>query len=553
VSAAPALPVSVAPRDGESIESWLEHLADANGLTTAALLAALRQRGVSTRYLTLAPGPDTIRALAGLARVCEHEVRATTLAAYDGTALDLTGLDPDDRHSYRQVAARGWAPAHGTQACPACLAETGTWRSAWRLRIVTTCTRHTTLLVTRCPACQRPLRDQRHSHLRTVGAATLCSNPLGAGPTRQCQHDLTTITSNPADTAVMATQERVDAALAGEHVTTLGVQSQPATYLGDLRHLTTLLLHLGHQPGADRLAPWVPLLTASTSDRGGQRGPRWGLRPPTTAGLRAQTLSTADAMLAASDLDAAVEAFQPWVELTPNTPDGVLGWLADRTVMTPTLTRLVMAARAPQRRLSHHLDTPRTEGVRMPINLLAIPQVIPHEQYVEHLTGVFDSSEVTVRLFASLSLARLHPDVTSWAAAAEALAMPGPIGVRCARACSATMLVAADEWEARTRRAIEEAPRENYRALEAKIRHSLGMSRWYDEWARRYRPGTRHVSYDLGLSWLWVHVAHGHLDLSPAWRGREPSSKDRAPYRKFESSLNQEQQVELANAVYKRA
>ena len=31
-----ALPVSVTPRPGESIESWLEHLADANGLTTVS-------------------------------------------------------------------------------------------------------------------------------------------------------------------------------------------------------------------------------------------------------------------------------------------------------------------------------------------------------------------------------------------------------------------------------------------------------------------------------------------------------------------------------------
>ena len=66
-----------------------------------------------------------------------------------------------------------------------------------------------------------------------------------------------------------------------------------------------------------------------------------------------------------------------------------------------------MAARDPHRRLSHHLDTPRTDGVRMSINLLVVPQVIPHEQYVEHLAGAFDSSEATVRLFASLSLARL--------------------------------------------------------------------------------------------------------------------------------------------------
>jgi hypothetical protein len=125
-------------------------------------------------------------------------VYAATLASFDGTALDLTGLDPADRHSYRQVAARGWTPAHGTQICPACLADTGTWKTAWRLLIVTACIRHASLLVAGARLCRRPFRDQRHSHLRRVGAATVCGNPLGAGPTKQCQHDLTTIPTTPA-------------------------------------------------------------------------------------------------------------------------------------------------------------------------------------------------------------------------------------------------------------------------------------------------------------------------------------------------------------------
>ena len=277
------------------------------------------------------------------------------------------------------------------------------------------------------------------------------------------------------------------------------------------------------------------------------------MRPPDDPKLRGEALAAADAVLAASDLDSAASRLTPWTVLTPTTNDGPLGWLADRTVMTPTLTRLVMAARAPHRRLSHHLDTPKPDGARMPINLLVIPQVIPHEQYLEHLDGAFNSSEATIRLFASLSLARLHPDIKSWAAAAEALGMPGPMGVRCARACSATMLVTADEWEARIWRAIEDVHRDNYRAIEAKIRHRLGMSRWFDEWARSNRPGTPHDAYDLGLTWQWVHVAHAHLDLSPVWRGVRPTAKARARYRQFEASLNDKQRLQLALALHKRA
>ncbi len=546
-----ALPVSVTPGPGESIESWLEHLAEANGLTTAQLLAATGRGRAGTRYLMLAPSPETIARLAALARVDERDVYAATLAAFDGTALDLTGLDPADRHSYRQVAARGWAPAHGTQICPACLAEHGAWQGVWRLLIVTTCTRHRSLLVARCPSCHRPFRDQRHSHLRRVGAAPVCGNPLGAGPTKQCQHDLTTIPTKPASEDVLALQRHVDSALAGHQVTVLGQAAKPAAYLACLRHLTTLLLHLAGQPGATQLAPWVTDLEGETEARSRDRGTRWGLRPPEPPALRADALATADGILAASDVDEAAARLTPWTELTPTTNDGPLGWLADRTVMTPTLTRLIMAARAPHRRLSHHLDN-HVRG-RMPINLSLVPQVIPRAQFLEHLDGASTSGEETVRLFASLSLTRLHPDVASWAAAAEALGMPGPMGVRCGRACSATMLVTADEWKSRIWRAGEETERRDYRATEAKIHHRLGMTRWFNEWARRNRPDARFGDHDLAVTWQWVHIAHAHLDLSPAWRGKKPTAKDRHHYREFADSLDEQQQFELAYALHARA
>jgi hypothetical protein len=51
------------------------------------------------------------------------------------------------------------------------------------------------------------------------------------------------------------------------------------------------------------------------------------------------------------------------------------------------------------------------------------------------------------------------------------------MGACCARACSATMLVTADEWKARIVRAIQDVKRQDYRATEAKIRHRLHMTR----------------------------------------------------------------------------
>ena len=93
----------------------------------------------------------------------------------------------------------------------------------------------------------------------------------------RCQHDLTTIEATSATDDVIAVQARVDSALGGQQVTVLGQAAKPRTYLSDLRHLATLLLHLAGQPGAAQLAPWVTDLKGETEARSRDRGPRWGL------------------------------------------------------------------------------------------------------------------------------------------------------------------------------------------------------------------------------------------------------------------------------------
>ena len=125
--------------------------------------------------------------------------------------------------------------------------------------------------------------------------------------------------------------------------------------------------------------------------------------------------------------------------------------------------------------------------------------------------------------------------------------------MRCARSCSGSMLVSAEEWKSRIWRAGEEIERRDYRATETKIHYRLGMTRWFNEWARRNRPDARYGAHDLALTWQWVHAAHAHLDLSPIWRGRRPTAKERAHYRQFADSLDVKQQFELAYALHKRA
>lgn len=173
--------------------------------------------------------------------------------------------------------------------------------------------------------------------------------------------------------------------------------------------------------------------------------------------------------------------------------------------------------------------------------------------YAAHPIDAVDSGEPTVRLFASLCLARMDPDVRSWAATAEALEMPPAMGVRAARASSARMLVDHDEWASRLQGVILDVARVDYRALEQKVRHRTHMWRWFDEWARRCRPGSQREARTYALIWQWEHIAHGHVDLAPAWRHRGPIAKDRALYRQFEASLSEDQRTELRHALNKRA
>ena len=66
-------------------------------------------------------------------------------------------------------------------------------------------------------------------------------------------------------------------------------------------------------------------LADETVARGGERGPRWGIRPPEHPGLRGAALARADGILTAPDVDEAAARLTPWTELTPTTNDGPLG------------------------------------------------------------------------------------------------------------------------------------------------------------------------------------------------------------------------------------
>lgn len=524
------LPVTIAPAPGEALDGYLERLAAANAMPHPLLVQHLTRHGARSAFLTLAPDPRLIANLAAMTGQPADDLRYLTLSFVPG--IDVGGLDPTDEGTWRVVAARGWPPSHGSALCPRCLDQHGTWQLRWRHPWVTACVEHSRRLIGHCPSCGKRFRSHR-TPLRSVDAAAdRCENPRGTrGP--GCRQLLRDLDADQAPYDVLVTQRRIDAALQGSPVSVLGDQVDPGDYLGELKALTVLLLHLSLQPHGDRLAGWAGLAHLDHARSLGHRGARWALAPPADLMLRGQALASADEILGQPTLEQSADALHPWTALTPVTTDGQLGWLADHTTMTPLLSRLIMNATAARRRLATLLDA-SPSGVP----LTAIPQVIPADLYASHLTGMLDVADRTGRLFAALCLAREHNAKATWPMAARALGLPGDLGAKTARACSADLLVPAHQLVAAIAQlATNLDTAVDYRARENGVRRLARRRGWYRPWARIHLPGSHDTSQQYAITWLWTEHAHGHVDTSPGWTD-PPGHRDRARQRAYTARLD---------------
>ncbi|GHH70342.1 TniQ family protein [Promicromonospora soli] len=518
------LPVRSQPAGGQCITDWLEHVAEDNGLLTTQLESALRRGGGMTRFLAVKPDHRTLASITDLTGAPQPKVVAGTLSRFDGTALDLDGLDPRRWSSWRNVAGRGWFRLRGTAACPECLADDGCWMVAWRLPTVTVCTRHRRYLIERCPGCGRRFADHPHEPLRH-GAGTCCLNPIGERTV--CDLDVSRLGTRMAQGDDLARQERHDLACTGTAVVTLGELSPVKEYLTDVRHLSVLLLHLASQADAESLGPWVEPIRREARDT---RRVRWHLSPPSDPRVRSGVLTTADGILAAPTVSAAADLLAPWIETAPTGTESRLAWLADRTTMTPTLSRLTRAALAPHERISTHLR--RTISS---IDPARIPQVVPEPLYRRHAVHLFTTNKgETNRLFVSLCLARQSGTAT-WAKAAELLGLDGDLGTRTARSVTArsrpdprNLTTALD--------AIRADLTGNYRSREQQVHALMRSDTWFEQWADDHRPATRASSHPYAVSYLWCLHAGGMLATSPAWT-TPPPRLVRVAYRQFAASL----------------
>lgn len=528
------LAVRLSLRDDEALDSYLERLARANHIDRPTLLRLVVG---SATHPAIDCTDNLIGRVAALSGQNAARIERSVLAS-------RAGITPDHGEPGWRHAGRAWAPGRGTQLCPACLAADGAWRVTWRHPWVAVCLIHRTWLHAVCPTCGLSFRMQRSSPLRSVDAADdTCGNPGGARG-RTCPQDLGALASLPAPEQVLASQERINAAIHHQPVPVLGSPVTGEAYLGEIRVLAVLLLHLACQDGAGALAPWADAARLDHSRSVAGRGARWGLAPPVDPALRGQALTAADTVLAAADIEDAVQRLGPWLDLTPPVPEGQLGWLADRTTMTPLLARLVMAATSTRRRLSTLL------GQEQPIDIGSVPQILPADIYARRVAGLLDVTEATGRLFASLCLVRLGRPGMTWAEAAAALGLPPETGTKTARACSADVLCSAAAFVD----AITEAGRElqqgavEYRQREAVVRHLAARRRWYTTWARAHHPGSHAKSRTYAVTWLWTTYAAGAISTSPGWPGPSTAG-ERARYRRYTTRLEPDAQEALVDVA----
>jgi len=514
------LPSRVLPASGEALDGYLERLADANALQTSQLITMLRGEDEFPRrsplFLLIEPGDSYVTRIAEMTGATTEMLDATTLNRFGGgLPLRLDGFDPLDRHSFRQIVAQGWFPNTGSQICPQCLAHDHIWQLSWRLPIVTTCLIHKTLLAESCRGCGERFRLRRYSPLRPViGPDEPCGNQ--AGLRTYCRHSALEHVVAPAPQDVLETAAAIAGAMNGRPNTIFREPTSPHTYLAELRHLATLLLHLATMPRGADCSDWTEQLAAEAAARRTElRGPRWGFSPPRSALARGKTLSAAWQIFEQETVERGAERLAPWLEVIADTPGGPSNWIDNRTTRSPTMRRLVAAALADRRCAGRRIDYLHCTNS---ISLQTIPHLIDVELFRKFFEGTLGSYEWTARLYVSLCLARALRPGSTWAQAASGLGLPSILGVRTARAASQRMHIAPDELARRVSAALAVLPPDrNYRRRERRVTWLADHTDvWFERWRMSVSPPRRADSLPYAITWLWWEVAQGWPASGPA-------------------------------------
>jgi hypothetical protein len=460
----------------------------------------------------------------------------------------LDDLDPLRRHSYRKVVSQGWFPTTGTQACPLCLRERGIWLLDWRLPINAVCIRHSTYLISQCEACGLRFRGHHYSPLRAIlGPDQPCGNPLSLRS--PCRHSVLAHAAEPTVTSLVVAARAVRDALSGDRSEMLGTTVDPRTYLAELRHLGTLLLHLASRPRAVGVIRWADDLHAEAQARSPQqRGPRWGYSPPQSAKIRGQIIADAHQILTRPSVESAGALFAPWTALISDEPNGPSVWMINRTSRTKTMASLIRAATKTRYHVGRRLSKCGPSAVNLAVS--AVPHLLDEQLLDEIFADMLGGYDRTRQLYASLCIARALTAAPSWSEAAQSLGLPPHVGSDTARAASKLMRVSPEEFARAVRRGLQVLPlNRDFREREARVRSLAERPQnWFPRWRSLSVPSRRLSTLSYAVTWMWNEVAQSTVDSSPAW-STPPSHRVKSAYRAFKANLPPPLQESLRTLV----
>lgn len=554
------LPVVPKPVAGEAFASWVDRVAckleTAPGQAARALGLECRGGASSTRplFFGVTLSSASLRGLRDATGLAARDLRRMQLARYEGSALDLTGLDLAREASLTGVAIREWMMPTSSRACPHCLAEGPVWPLWWRLGIAAVCPRHRCLLIDVCPACGVRLRRGSKRAFRGLltrpplpapgqcgnrppdgpkGRAGLCCQPLTAIPTTTVPDPLVALQRHALDVA-----EGLPARLAGEPVS-------GADWFAALRFLTAMARlsadndDFGGLPGFAAEAFLQGQQLREAKQRGGS-GSQLGAMPATATQALA-SLTLASRVLQAPDEDAGAGRLALWAQRAAARRRAAGGGDPLRHLTRPAVLDRMAAAVSPRpSRVAGALSVvePRL------LDSWNIPHLADPAAYraviAVHLPG---TAEVSGRRLTALALARLA-GAPSWAGAATALDMDARKAARAANTLVQRIEDPDAFWTAvrTTAQRMRERGVSDYAARRAALADLREIP--HRDLVPVFHPLGRDVTWQRqrhAAAWVWQHLTGGDVHEAPAyalgWEDGTTTGSIREGWRRFHTSL----------------
>lgn len=438
------------PGPDEALASWVDRTALIQEVSRKVLLPhlGLSEPGAHPVGLGLALTGDQRRALAETTGIPSQQFASMTMDRFSKTCLDFASdwPGPGASNGSRVWVSNRWVYHEQSSACPSCLDENGgAWPVHWKLPWQFMCLAHGTFLLHHC-ICGRALYSSRRT-TQVERCPHLATNPRHDAP--RSDAELSSSRRKPrcgVPVAGLIAPSVEDGVLQRLQVELLklvdarGPQAEQLarTSLSEIRSLFSLVLYLAPPESLRTTDPRVQERFARhCDDRDGVRQGRYRAYAvtPTDPLLIAAGLAMAADLVFAREPEAAMREL---VGATERSGMPRKRWHKLSAFWQPPerFVGVVAAARSHHAAaVSAHLDGRyRARNVaHARLSWRHVPQLLWNDVFDYVSGGILGVGwRDHQRRFASLSLARtVSPELTTWAAAAEALGLPTSVAPNC--------------------------------------------------------------------------------------------------------------------------